>query len=53
MISTASGYRPPSTGSGLSICRSIVEAHCGTLHVRVNEPRGAVFRVELPLAEAG
>ncbi|KHK60010.1 hypothetical protein PI86_06245 [Burkholderia sp. A9] len=34
-------------GMGLSICRSIVEAHCGPLHVRVNEPRGAVLRVEL------
>jgi len=35
-------------GLGLSICKSIIEAHGGQLTVASREPRGAVFRVELP-----
>ena len=35
-------------GLGLSICKSIIEAHGGRLTVASREPRGTVFRVELP-----
>ena len=34
-------------GLGLSICKSIIEAHGGQLTVASREPRGAVFRIEL------
>ena len=38
-------------GMGLSICRSIMDAHGGRLWAGVNEPRGAVFQFTLPDAE--
>jgi signal transduction histidine kinase len=37
-------------GLGLSISRSIVEAHAGRLWASPNTPRGATFHVELPVA---
>jgi PAS domain S-box-containing protein len=40
------------TGMGLSICRSIIDAHGGKLWAEANEPRGAAFQFTLPGAEA-
>jgi PAS domain S-box-containing protein len=39
-------------GMGLSICRSIIDAHGGRLWADVHAPRGAVFRFTLPSAES-
>jgi PAS domain S-box-containing protein len=37
-------------GMGLSICRSIIDAHGGRLWASANEPRGAIFQFTLPSA---
>src|SRR5215831_4941526 len=38
-------------GMGLSICRSIIDAHGGRLWAEANEPRGAVLQFSLPGSE--
>ncbi|QDL93524.1 PAS domain S-box protein [Paroceanicella profunda] len=42
--------KPEGIGMGLSICRSIVEAHRGRIWASDNTPTGSVFSVALPLA---
>jgi C4-dicarboxylate-specific signal transduction histidine kinase len=39
--------KPNGLGLGLSICRSIIEGHGGSLWASANAPRGAVFRFTL------
>ena len=40
--------KPSGMGMGLSICRSIIEAHEGRMWASANVPRGAVFQFTLP-----
>jgi signal transduction histidine kinase len=40
--------KPGGLGLGLSICRSIIEAHNGRLWASPNVPRGAIFRFTAP-----
>lgn len=40
--------KPGGLGMGLSICRTIIEAHGGRLWATTAEPRGATFRFTLP-----
>jgi signal transduction histidine kinase len=41
--------KPGGLGMGLSICRSIIEAHGGRLWASANLPRGASFQFALPV----
>ena len=40
--------KPGGLGMGLSICRSIIEAHSGRLWVTANPPGGAIFHFTMP-----
>lgn len=42
--------KPEGMGMGLSIVRTIVEAHGGRLLIESQPGRGSLFRVNLPLA---
>jgi PAS domain S-box-containing protein len=44
--------KPGGLGLGLSICRSIIEAHNGRLSASANVPRGAIFRFIAPVHPA-
>jgi len=45
--------KPAGLGMGLSICRSIVEAHGGQLRASVADPTGAIFAFTLPVRPNG
>ena len=49
--STAVADSRRSLGLGLSLCKSIVSAHCGTISVSDNQPVGTVFTFTIPAGE--
>jgi C4-dicarboxylate-specific signal transduction histidine kinase len=40
--------KPGGMGIGLSVCRTVVESHGGSIRVSARQPRGAILQVELP-----
>ena len=42
--------KPQGMGMGLSICRSIIEAHNGRLWAEAGVHQGSIFRISLPIA---
>jgi signal transduction histidine kinase len=44
--------KPEGMGMGLSICRSIIEAHGGRLWAIACEPQGALFQFTIPATRA-
>ena len=40
-----------SLGLGLSLCRSIVNAHNGKITLSDNSPHGCIFKIALPIGE--
>ncbi|HWL80435.1 MAG TPA: ATP-binding protein [Roseomonas sp.] len=40
--------KPAGMGLGLLICRTIIQAHAGSLSLASNRPGGCVFRIDLP-----
>jgi signal transduction histidine kinase len=45
--------KPDGMGMGLSICRSIVEAHGGRLWASPASPHGTIFQFTMPTLETG
>jgi signal transduction histidine kinase len=43
--------KPHGMGMGLSICRSIIEAHGGKLSASPSHPYGSIFEIDLPAAK--
>jgi signal transduction histidine kinase len=49
-FSRVEGKKYPGSGMGLAICRKIVEAHGGTIHMRAGAKQGVICTLTLPEA---
>jgi signal transduction histidine kinase len=51
-VRTSETINIPGTGLGLSLAKSIIDAHCGRIWVQSQEGQGSCFFVDLPIAES-
>lgn len=53
IVNTSQSPYSSQIGLGLAFCKMVVDAHGGEIYVEDNQPKGAIFYVELPASAIG